>query len=149
MGKKMTYQMTKEEALLQRRGIMVDASGIALGRLASEVAKILRGKNKPTFAPHVDSGDFVIVVNANRVKLSGRKLEKKRYYRHTEYPGGLRITTAGKLLAAQPNELVRRAIKGMLPRNRLGRKLMTKLKIYTGPQHPHQAQQPNTVAVGG
>jgi large subunit ribosomal protein L13 len=97
----------------------------------------------------VDSGDFVIVVNANQVKLSGRKLEKKRYYRHTEYPGGLRITTAGKLLAAQPNELVRRAIKGMLPRNRLGRKLMTKLKIYTGPQHPHQAQQPNTVAVGG
>jgi len=145
----MTYQMTKEEALSQRRWITVDASGLVLGRLASEIAKILRGKNKPTFAPHVDSGDFVIVVNADQVKLSGRKLEKKQYYRHTEYPGGLRITTAEKLLATRPDQLVRLAIKGMLPRNRLGRKLLTKLKVYAGAQHPHQAQQPKTVAVGG
>ena len=141
--------MTKEEALSQRRWITVDASGLVLGRLASEIAKILRGKNKPTFAPHVDSGDFVIVVNADQVKLSGRKLEKKQYYRHTEYPGGLRITTAEKLLATRPDQLVRLAIKGMLPRNRLGRKLLTKLKVYAGAQHPHQAQQPKTVAVGG
>jgi large subunit ribosomal protein L13 len=141
--------MTKEEALAQRQWIMVDASGVILGRLASEVAKILRGKNKPTFAPHVDGGDFVIVVNAEQVKLSGRKVEKKLYYRHTEYPGGLRIATAAKLLASRPEEVIRLAIRGMLPRNRLRRKLLTKLKIYGGAEHPHQAQQPKTVAVGG
>jgi large subunit ribosomal protein L13 len=145
----MTHQMTKEEALAQRQWITVDARGVILGRLASEVAKILRGKNKPTFAPHIDGGDFVIIVNAEQVKLSGRKVEKKQYYRHTEYPGGIRIATAAKLLASRPEELIRLAIKGMLPRNRLRRKLLTKLKIYAGAQHPHQAQQPKTVTVGG
>lgn len=143
----MTHQMTKEEAWAQRRWVLVDASEAVLGRLATTVADILRGKNKPTFAPHVDGGDFVVVVNARQVKLSGRKLEKKQYYRHTEYPGGIRVSTAEKLLATHPDSLIRLAIKGMLPRNRLGRKLLTKLKVYPGSRHPHQAQQPEAVAV--
>jgi large subunit ribosomal protein L13 len=145
----MTYQMTKEEAWAQRQWVLVDAKGTVLGRLATEVANILRGKNKPTFAPHIDSGDFVVVVNARQVKLSGRKLEKKQYYRHTEYPGGLQVSTAEKLLATKPESLIRLAIKGMLPRNRLGRKLLTKLKIYPNADHPHQAQQPQAVTVKG
>ena len=143
----MTYQMTKEEARAQRRWVLVDAREAVLGRLATSVADILRGKNKPTFAPHVDGGDFVVVVNARQVKLSGRKLEKKEYYRHTEYPGGIRVSTAEKLLETNPESLIRLAIKGMLPRNRLGRKLLTKLKVYPDAHHPHQAQQPEAVAV--
>ncbi|HWP57184.1 MAG TPA: 50S ribosomal protein L13 [Candidatus Acidoferrales bacterium] len=145
----MTYQITREQALAQRRWVLVDASGRVLGRLASEVARILRGKHKPTFAPHVDGGDFVVIVNASRVRLSGRKLENKEYYRHSEYPGGIRVTKAKELLANRPEELLRLAIKGMLPRNRLGRKLMTKVKIYAGPEHAHQAQQPKSIALGG
>jgi large subunit ribosomal protein L13 len=143
----MTYQMTKEEARAQRRWVLVDAREAVLGRLATTIADILRGKNKPTFAPHVDGGDFVVVVNARQVKLSGRKLEKKEYYRHTEYPGGIRVSTAEKLLETNPESLIRLAIKGMLPRNRLGRKLLTKLKVYPDSHHPHQAQQPEAVAV--
>jgi large subunit ribosomal protein L13 len=137
-----TFQMKSKEALAQRQWYVVDAKGKILGRLASEVARILRGKHKAGFTPHADGGDFVIVVNAEGVKLTGKKLEQKVYYRHTEYPGGIRETSAGKLLARKPEALIRAAVKGMLPKNRLSRKLVTKLKVYAGPDHPHQAQKP-------
>ncbi|MBI2088774.1 MAG: 50S ribosomal protein L13 [Deltaproteobacteria bacterium] len=137
-----TFQMKSKEALAQRQWYVVDAKGKILGRLASEVARILRGKHKAGFTPHADGGDFVIVVNAEGVKLTGKKLEQKIYYRHTEYPGGIRETSAGKLLARKPEALIRAAVKGMLPKNRLSRKLVTKLKVYAGPDHPHQAQKP-------
>jgi len=142
-----TYQMKSKEALSQRQWYVVDAYGKVLGRLASAVAKILRGKHKPGFTAHVDGGDFVIVINARRVKLTGRKLEQKIYYRHTEYPGGIRETAAGKLLEKKPETLIRAAVKGMLPRNRLGRRLVTKLKVYSGPDHPHQAQKPQPLSL--
>jgi len=144
-----TRMMEKEEALKQRQWYLVDAQGKVLGRLASEVARILRGKHKPTFTPHLDGGDFVIVVNAGGVRLTGKKLEKKVYYRHTGYPGGIRETTAEKLLDRRPEELVRLAVKGMLPKNRLGRKLLTKLKVYAGPEHPHEAQKPERLEIQG
>ncbi|OGP19668.1 MAG: 50S ribosomal protein L13 [Deltaproteobacteria bacterium GWA2_57_13] len=139
--------MKSKEALSQRQWYVVDAYGKVLGRLASAVAKILRGKHKPGFTAHVDGGDFVIVINARRVKLTGRKLEQKIYYRHTEYPGGIRETAAGKLLEKKPETLIRAAVKGMLPRNRLGRRLVTKLKVYSGPDHPHQAQKPQPLSL--
>ena len=142
-----TYQMTSEEALSQRQWYVVDANGKVLGRLASAVAKILRGKHKPSFTAHVDGGDFVIVINARGVKLTGRKLEQKVYYRHTEYPGGIRETAAGKMLEKKPATLIRAAVKGMLPRSRLGRRLATKLKVYSGPDHPHQAQKPQPLSL--
>lgn len=141
-----TYQMNLLEARAQRRWYIVDAEGKVLGRLASEIAKVLRGKHKPSFAPHLDGGDFVIVVNAERVNLTGKKREKKIYYRHSEYPGGIRLTTADKILADKPESLVRLAVKGMLPKNRLGRKLFTRLKVYSGSVHPHEAQQPQIFA---
>ncbi|HXG51011.1 MAG TPA: 50S ribosomal protein L13 [candidate division Zixibacteria bacterium] len=134
--------MKTEAAAAQRQWYVVDARGKILGRMASEIAKVLRGKNKPVFAPNADVGDFVIVVNAREVKLTGRKMSDKIYYRHTEYPGGIRARTAAKMLEEKPEELVRLAIKGMLPKNRLGRKLATKLKVYAGPEHPHDAQRP-------
>ncbi|MBI2359791.1 MAG: 50S ribosomal protein L13 [Deltaproteobacteria bacterium] len=137
-----TFQMKTKEALDQRQWYVVDARGKILGRLASEVARILRGKHKAGFTPHVDGGDFVIVVNAEGVKLTGKKLAQKVYYRHSEYPGGLREMSAGKLLARKPEAMIRAAVKGMLPKNRLSRKLVTKLKVYAGPDHPHQAQKP-------
>ena len=115
--------------------------------MASEIAKILRGKHKPIFTPNLDTGDFVVVVNARSVKLTGKKLEKKVYYRHTEYPGGIREKTAAKMLAEKPEELVRLAVKGMLPKNRLSRKLVGKLKVYAGPEHPHDAQKPQPLAI--
>ena len=122
---------------------VVDATDQVLGRLASRVASVLRGKHRPLFTPHVDLGDFVIVVNAEKVKLTGRKREQKIYYRHTGYTGHLRSTTAGKLLAGpHPDRVVRHAVRGMLPTNSLGRKLLRKLKVYAGPEHPHAAQQP-------
>jgi large subunit ribosomal protein L13 len=139
--------MKTEEALAQRRWYVVDAQGKILGRMATEIAKVLRGKHKPVFTPNVDAGDFVIVVNARGVKLSGKKLDKKVYYRHTEYPGGIRERTAAKLLEEKPEELVRLAVKGMLPKNRLSRKLVTKLKIYPDAQHPHDAQKPQPLAI--
>jgi large subunit ribosomal protein L13 len=139
--------MKTAEALAQRRWYVVDAQGKILGRMATEIAKVLRGKHKPVFTPNVDTGDFVIVVNARGVKLSGKKLDKKVYYRHTEYPGGIRERTAAKMLAEKPEELVRLAVKGMLPKNRLSRKLVTKLKIYPGAQHPHDAQKPQPLAI--
>jgi large subunit ribosomal protein L13 len=127
---------------VERRWYVVDAEGETLGRLATRIADVLRGKNKPTFTPHVDTGDFVVVVNADKVHVTGKKLEQKRYYRHSGYPGGLRSRTLAEQLERQPTEVVRRAVKGMLPRNRLGRAQIGKLKIYAGPQHPHEAQQP-------
>lgn len=139
--------MKKQDALAQRNWYVVDAQGKILGRMASEIAKVLRGKNKPIFTPNQDTGDFVIVVNARGVKLTGAKLEKKIYYRHTEYPGGIRERTAAQMLEEKPEELVRLAVKGMLPKNRLSRRLFNKLKVYAGPHHPHEAQKPQPLAI--
>ncbi len=135
-----TYQATKEE--LDPKWYVVNAEGKVLGRLSAELAKILKGKNKPTYTPHLDTGDFVIVVNAGKVTLTGKKLKDKVYYHHTGYPGGIKQTTAEKLLAKKPTEVIRTAVKGMLPKNTLGRQMLRKLKIYAGPKHPHEAQKP-------
>jgi large subunit ribosomal protein L13 len=135
-----TYQATKEE--LDRKWYLVNAEGKVLGRLSTELAKILKGKNKPTYTPHLDTGDFVIVVNAGKVTLTGKKLKDKIYYHHTGYPGGIKEMTAEKLLAKKPTEMIRMAVKGMLPKNSLGRQMIRKLKIYAGPNHPHEAQKP-------
>lgn len=135
-----TYQAKKEE--LKYQWYLVNAEGKVLGRLASELAKILRGKHKPTFTPHLDTGDFLVVVNAEKVGLTGKKLKDKIYYRHTGYPGGIKEVSAEKLLAKKPTELIRRAVKGMLPKNSLGRQMLRKLKVYAGPNHPHKAQNP-------
>jgi large subunit ribosomal protein L13 len=127
---------------IQRQWHIIDASDVILGRLASQTAILLRGKHKPIFAPHVDTGDFVIVINAEKVALSGNKLEDKRAYRHSGYPGGLRSVAYSDLLARHPEKAVEKAVKGMLPKNSLGRQMLRKLKVYAGPDHPHQAQQP-------
>jgi large subunit ribosomal protein L13 len=134
--------MNTEQARAQRQWYVIDAQGQVLGRMASEIAKILRGKNKPLFTPNTDAGDFVVVVNAKAIRLTGKKLEKKVYYRHTDYPGGIRERSAAKMLEERPEDLVRLAVKGMLPKNRLSRRLVTKLKVYAGPEHPHSAQKP-------
>jgi large subunit ribosomal protein L13 len=127
---------------ITRQWHVIDATDVVLGRLASHVATLLRGKHKPIFAPHVDTGDFVIVINADKVALSGQKLEQKKAYRHSGYPGGLRAVSYGDLMAKHPERAVEKAVKGMLPKNSLGRKTLSKLKVYAGPTHPHQAQQP-------
>jgi large subunit ribosomal protein L13 len=127
---------------VDRRWYVVDAEGQTLGRLATRIADTLRGKNKPQYTPHVDTGDFVIVVNAEKIAVTGKKLDEKRYYRHSGYPGGLRSRTLREQLDRQPTEVIRKAVKGMLPRNRLARTQITKLKIYAGPEHPHAAQAP-------
>lgn len=137
-----TKMMSRRDGLAGRRWYLIDANGLVLGRLASRVATLLRGKNKPTFTPHQDTGDFVIVINASGIKLSGDKLDTKLYYRHSEYPGGLRSWTARRELTTQPERMLREAVRGMLPKNRLGRQLATKLKVYAGASHPHAAQQP-------
>jgi large subunit ribosomal protein L13 len=134
-------------ANIERKWYVIDAEGKTLGRLAAEVAKLLRGKHKPTFTPHVDTGDHVIVVNADKVSLTGKKLIQKTYFRHSGYPGGTTFTTAGKMLAEKPERLLEHAVKGMLPKNRLGRQMYRKLKVYRGPNHPHAAQQPETLAI--
>jgi len=135
-----TYQAKKSD--VDHRWVLVNAEGKILGRLATELAKILRGKNKPTFTPHVDTGDFVVVVNAGKVTLTGKKMKTKMYYHHTNHPGGIRVTNAEKLLSQKPTELIRLAVKGMLPKNSLGRQMLRKLKVYAGSKHPHEAQQP-------
>jgi large subunit ribosomal protein L13 len=127
---------------IQRQWHVIDASDVVLGRLASHVAMLLRGKHKPIFAPHIDTGDFVVVVNADKVALSGSKLQDKRAYRHSGYPGGIHSVTYSELLAKHPERVVEKAVKGMLPKNSLGRNMLRKLKVYAGPDHPHQAQQP-------
>jgi large subunit ribosomal protein L13 len=142
-----TVQMTKAESLAQREWFVIDAKGQVLGRLASEIAKLLRGKHKPCFSPHVDLGDFVVVVNAGAVKLTGNKENAKLYYRHSGYPGSLRVTRARDMREKKAEEVVRLAVKGMLPRNRLSRALLGKLKVYAGPEHPHQAQSPEPRAI--
>jgi large subunit ribosomal protein L13 len=126
---------------------VVDANGAVLGRLASQVAHRLRGKHNPNFTPHADTGDWVIVINAEKIVLTGRKMDKKMYYRHSGYIGGLKQMTAKELLEKKPEELVRSAVKGMLPKNRLGRQLFKKLKVYTGNAHPHEAQQPEIIQI--
>jgi large subunit ribosomal protein L13 len=127
---------------VQRQWHVIDASDVVLGRLASQAATLLRGKHKPIFAPHVDTGDFVIIVNAAKVALSGNKLVDKRAYRHSGYPGGLRSMAYGELMATSPERAVAKAVRGMLPKNTLGRQMLRKLKVYAGPEHPHQAQKP-------
>jgi large subunit ribosomal protein L13 len=128
-----------------REWYLVDAEGKTLGRLATQIADTLRGKQKPQFTPHVDTGDFVIVVNAEKIQVTGNKLDQKRYYRHSGYPGGLRSRTLREQLERRPTEVLRVAVKGMLPKNRLARQQITKLKIYAGPEHPHEAQNPKTL----
>jgi large subunit ribosomal protein L13 len=135
-----TYQAKKEE--LDRKWYLVNAEGKVLGRLSTELAKILRGKNKATYTPHLDTGDFVVVVNAGKVTLTGKKMKDKIYYHHTGYPGGIKEMNAEKLLAKKPTEMIRMAVKGMLPKTSLGRQMLRKLKIYSGPNHPHEAQRP-------
>lgn len=127
---------------VQRNWWIVDAEGKNLGRLASEIADVLRGKNKPQYTPHVDTGDFVVVVNAEKIAVTGNKLAGKIYYRHSGYPGGLKSRTLGEMLERRPTEVLRKAVKGMLPKNRLAARQLNKLKIYAGPKHPHAAQKP-------
>ena len=143
--KKYTYSANKTDA--RGNWYVVDANGAVLGRLASAVASRLRGKHNPLFTPHVDTGDWVIVINADKIVLTGRKLEQKKYYRHSGYIGGLKEISAKKLLDEKPEDLIRFAVKGMLPKNKLGRKLFKKLKVYSGDQHPHEAQQPEVLQV--
>ncbi|WP_196593120.1 50S ribosomal protein L13 [Pectinatus sottacetonis] len=131
---------------VERKWYIVDAEGQTVGRLAAEVAKVLRGKNKPTFTPHVDTGDFVIIINAEKVVFSGKKLIKKTYFRHSGYPGGTTFTPAGQMLEKQPVKVLESAIRGMLPKNRLGAQMYRKLSVYAGAQHPHAAQKPETLA---
>ena len=135
-----TYSPKASE--ITRKWHVVDADGLVLGRLATEVARILRGKHKPTFAPHMDMGDHVIVINAEKVVLTANKADQKIVYRHSGYPGGLKTQSFADAQAAKPEEAVRRAVRGMLPKNRLGRQMLTKLKVYAGPNHPHSAQLP-------
>ena len=135
-----TYQAKKED--FEHKWYLVNADGKVLGRLSTELAKILRGKNKPTYTPHLDTGDFVIVVNAEKITLTGKKMKDKIYYHHTGYPGGIKEMNAEKLLARKPTEMIRMAVRGMLPKNSLGRQMLRKLKIYAGPKHPHEAQEP-------
>jgi large subunit ribosomal protein L13 len=132
---------------IQRDWWVVDAEGQTLGRLATRIADTLRGKNKPAYTPHTDTGDFVIVVNAEKIHVTGQKLDQKLYYNHSGYPGGLRTRTLRTQLERRPEEVLRKAVKGMLPRNRLARQQITKLKIYAGPEHPHEAQAPKTMEV--
>ena len=134
---------------VERGWYVVDAEGQVLGRLATQIATILRGKHRPTFTPHNDTGEFVIVVNADKVKLTGRKLQQKTYYRHTGWTGGIKSISAEKLLASpHADRVVRNAVRGMLPKNSLGKKMLDKLKVYTGPNHPHEAQKPEVLTVG-
>jgi large subunit ribosomal protein L13 len=140
-----TYVATPADR--ERNWLLVDAEGQTLGRLATQIADALRGKRKPTYTPHIDVGDFVVVVNAEKIAVTGNKLETKRYYRHSGYPGGLKSRTLGQMLERRPEEVIRHAVKGMLPRNRLARKQLTKLKIYAGPDHPHAAQKPTKLEI--
>lgn len=137
-----TYSPSAEEAKAAREWFVVDATGQTLGRLASEIAKILRGKHKPTFSPHVDGGDFVIVTNCERIVVTGNKLDDVYYYRHSRYPGGLKSRSMREQMDRHPDRIIYEAVKGMMPKTNLGRAQMKKLRIYAGPEHPHSAQQP-------
>ena len=134
-------------ANIERKWYVVDAAGQTVGRLAVEVAKVLRGKNKPTFTPHVDTGDFVIVINAEKAVFTGKKLTDKMYFRHSGYPGGTTFTAAGKLMEKAPEKVIEKAVRGMLPKNRLGAQMYRKLNVYAGSEHPHAAQKPEVLAL--
>jgi len=134
---------------IDRKWVVIDADGKVLGRLASQVAAILRGKNKPEFTPHMDTGDFVVVVNAEKIRMTGKKAEIKTYFSHSGYLGGERVRQFKDVMAAKPTSIIERAVKGMLPHNALGRQLFRKLKVYVGPEHPHQAQQPQSIEIEG
>ena len=138
-----TFVTKKED--VRREWFVVDATGQTLGRLATRVARMLRGKHKPIYSPSIDTGDYVVVVNAEKIHVTGRKLDQKIYYRYTGYPGGLREITLRNLLQKHPTRVVERAVRGMLPKNRLGRQMFKKLKVYAGPDHPHKAQQPESL----
>ena len=142
-----TYAQKASE--IQRDWYVVDASGQTLGRLATQIATLLRGKHKPTFSPYIDGGDFVVVINAEKVHVTGRKTEQKMYYRHSGYPGGFKAVPYRRMMASHPDRILRFAVKGMLPKNRLGRQMLGKLKVYAGPTHPHGAQQPVPLDVPG
>ena len=134
-------------AKVERKWYVVDATGLTLGRLASEVAKVLRGKNKPIFTPHIDTGDYVIVINAEKVKVTGKKLDQKIYYHHSDYVGGMKETTLKEMLAKKPEKVIELAVKGMLPKGPLGREMYTKLHVYAGAEHPHAAQKPEVLEI--
>ena len=136
-----------EDPGASRAWYVVDAEGKVLGRLATEIARVVRGKHKPHFTPHLDTGDFVIVINAEKVRLTGNKLEGKMYYKHSGYTGSLKATPAGKMLEKHPERVIMHAVRGMLPKNRLGRKLLTKVKVYKGSKHPHEAQKPEVLEI--
>ena len=138
---------TPKASEIERAWFVVDAEGLTLGRMSTEVARILRGKHKPTFAPHIDTGDHVIIINADKVVLSPGKAEAKKVYRHSGYPGGIRSRTYAEMLDTRPQEAVRRTIRGMIPKNRLGRAQLSKLKVYAGPTHPHAAQKPQPLEI--
>ena len=142
-----TYMAKPNE--VERKWYIIDATDKTLGRLASEAASILRGKHKPQFTPHIDTGDFVVIINAEKIFLTGKKLQDKKYYRHSLHPGGLKVTSAGDMLKNKPERVLELAIHGMLPKNRLGNSLKTKLKVYAGSEHPHQAQQPEVWELRG
>lgn len=144
---KSTRMLSHEDALAGRKWYVIDGEGAVVGRLATRVANLLRGKGNPGFTPHQDCGDFVIVLNAGKVRFTGDKLDSKKYYRHTGFPGGIRETTARRQLEVAPEKIITSAVVGMLPKNRLGRQLALKLKVYSGAEHPHAAQQPTAVAV--
>jgi large subunit ribosomal protein L13 len=140
-----SYQAKKEE--IDRKWYIVDAADVPLGRLASRLALILRGKDRPTFTPHVDTGGFVVVINADKVRLTGKKMTDKLYYRHSQTPGGLKATSAREMLNRHPDRIISLAVKGMLPKNRLSRQQLTKLKVYAGEEHPHAAQKPEKLSI--
>lgn len=140
MNSSKTYSLRKEEAV--RNWYVVDAKDKILGRLSTEIATRLRGKNKPDYTPHVDNGDFIVVINVDKIKTSGNKQDDKKYYRHSGYPGGIKEVSLRELQSKKPNEVLYRSVRGMLPKNRLSRAQLKKLKIYAGPEHPHKAQQP-------
>lgn len=142
-----TYMAKANE--VERKWLVIDATGKTLGRLASEAAALIRGKHKPQFTPHLDTGDFVIIVNASKVVLTGNKLANKNYYRHSMYSGGLKVTPAGEMLAKNPERMIELAVHGMLPKNRLGNAMKLKLKVYAGAEHPHQAQNPEVYELRG
>ena len=140
-----TYMANPDK--IERKWYVVDAEGATLGRLASEIAKVLRGKNKPEYTPHIDTGDYVIVVNAEKVKVTGKKLQQKIYYNHSDYVGGMKETTLAEMMAKKPEKVIELAVKGMLPKNRLGAKLLNNLYVYAGTEHKHEAQQPKLIDI--
>ncbi|WP_195576706.1 50S ribosomal protein L13 [Paenibacillus sp. 1001270B_150601_E10] len=142
-----TYMAKPAE--VERKWFVIDAEGKTLGRLATEAAALIRGKHKPTFTPHVDGGDFVVIINADKIVLSGKKLTDKKYYRHSLHPGGLKVTTAQEMLANKPERMIELAVHGMLPKTRMGNKMKLRLKAYAGAEHPHQAQQPEVYELRG